>query len=100
MIRKRKAKVKRSGCPTMIRSRHVRLPFAIPSAKDRMFDVVGLGLNSIDLLAVVGEYPEANTKQRLQRFARLPGGQIATALAVCAKLGWKATYIGSFGDDD
>ena len=54
------------------------------------FDVAGLGLNSIDLVAVVAEYPARNTKQRLQRFARLPGGQIATALSVCARLGWKA----------
>jgi sugar/nucleoside kinase (ribokinase family) len=59
-----------------------------------------LGLNSIDLLAVVGEYPEPNSKQQLQRFARLPGGQIANAMAVCARLGWKARYLGSFGDDD
>jgi sulfofructose kinase len=61
--------------------------------------VTGLGLNSIDLVAVVAEYPAANTKQRLQRFARLPGGQIATAMTVCAKLGLKASYIGTFGDD-
>ena len=62
--------------------------------------MVGLGLNSIDLVAVVAEYPASNTKQRLQRFARLPGGQIATALTVCARLGWAARYLGSFGDDD
>jgi len=77
----------------------VRLPFQIPPTASRPFDIVGLGLNSIDLVAVVAEYPAANSKQRLQRFARLPGGQIATALSVCARLGWKARYIGSFGDD-
>ena len=64
------------------------------------YDVVGLGLNSIDLLAVVAEYPSPNTKQRVQRFAQLPGGQIATAMATCARLGWRARYIGSFGDDE
>jgi len=78
----------------------VRIPFRIPSGRDRPFDVVGFGLNSIDLLTVVAEYPASNTKQRLQRFARLPGGQIATAMATCARLGWRARYIGSFGDDD
>lgn len=62
--------------------------------------MVTLGLNSIDLVAVVAEYPASNSKQRLQRFARLPGGQMATASAVCARLGWRASYIGSFGDDD
>ena len=54
------------------------------------FDVVGFGLNSVDLVAVVAEYPASNSKQRLQRFARLPGGQIATALAACARLGWRS----------
>jgi len=78
----------------------VRIPFRIPSGSDRPFDVVGFGLNSIDLLTVVAEYPASNTKQRLQRFARLPGGQIATAMATCARLGWRARYVGSFGDDD
>jgi sugar/nucleoside kinase (ribokinase family) len=78
----------------------LRIPFAIPPAASKLFDVVGFGLNSIDLVSVVAEYPAANTKQRLQRFARLPGGQIATAMAACARLGWRARYIGSFGDDD
>jgi sulfofructose kinase len=78
----------------------MRIPFKVPARGENQLDVVGLGLNSVDLLAVVAEYPANNSKQRLQRFARLPGGQIATAMAVCAKLGWRASYIGSFGDDD
>jgi sulfofructose kinase len=78
----------------------VRIPFRIPPAGSKPFDVAGFGLNSIDLVAVVAEYPAPNTKQRLQRFARLPGGQIGTAMATCAKLGWRSRYIGSFGDDD
>jgi sulfofructose kinase len=77
----------------------VRVPFRIPGAATRSFDVVGFGLNSVDLVAVVAEYPASNTKQRLQRFARLPGGQIATAVAACARLGWRSRYIGSFGGD-
>jgi len=78
----------------------VRIPFSIPTRGSRPFDVAGFGLNSIDLVTVVAEYPISNTKQRLQRFARLPGGQVATAMATCARLGWRASYIGSFGDDD
>lgn len=62
--------------------------------------MVGLGLNSVDLIAVVAEYPARNSKQPLQRFARLPGGETATAMAVCARLGWRAAYVGSFGSDD
>jgi sugar/nucleoside kinase (ribokinase family) len=78
----------------------MRIPFQVPARNLKPCDVAGLGLNSIDLMAVVAEYPERNTKQRLQRFARLPGGQTATAMAVCAKLGWAARYVGSFGDDE
>jgi sugar/nucleoside kinase (ribokinase family) len=78
----------------------VRIPFRIAPRGSQPFDVAGFGLNSIDLVAVVAEYPASNTKQRLQRFARLPGGQIGTAMATCGKLGWRARYIGTFGDDD
>jgi sugar/nucleoside kinase (ribokinase family) len=83
----------------MLGSAPVRLPLRIPADGSLPFDVVGLGLNSIDLAAVVAEYPRANTKQRLRRFARLPGGQTATAMAICARLGLKARYLGRFGDD-
>ena len=78
----------------------MRIPFAIPPAGSKPFDVAGFGLNSVDLLAVVAEYPASNTKQPLQRFARLPGGQMAIAMSTCARLGWRARYVGSFGDDD
>jgi sulfofructose kinase len=78
----------------------VRLPFPVPPHASRLFDVVTVGLNSIDLVVLVAEYPPRNSKQRLDEFARLPGGQMATAAAVCARLGWRARYIGSFGDDD
>ena len=78
----------------------MRIPFAVPSPDTRPFDVAGFGLNSVDLVAVVAEYPALNSKQRLQRVARLPGGQIATAMATCARLGWRARYVGRFGSDD
>jgi sulfofructose kinase len=78
----------------------VRLPFRVPLPGSRPFDVVGFGLNSVDLVAMVGEYPAPNTKAALQQFGRFPGGQIATAVTVCARLGCKGRYIGSFGDDE
>ena len=82
-----------------LRSLPVRLPLPIPAPSSAAFDVVTLGLNSIDLLAVVPRFPAPNSKERLQQFAELPGGQMATAASVCARLGWRARYIGSFGDD-
>jgi sugar/nucleoside kinase (ribokinase family) len=78
----------------------VRVPLRILPPGSRPFDVAGFGLNSIDLLTVVAEFPTANTKQRLQRFVRMPGGQIATALVTCARLGWTTRYVGSFGGDE
>ena len=78
----------------------MRIHIRIAAAAEKPFDVAGFGLNSVDLVTVVAEYPTSNTKQRLQRFARLPGGQIDTAMATCARLGWRSRYIGSFGDDD
>jgi sulfofructose kinase len=81
-------------------SARMRIPFRIARPDAKPFDVVGFGHNSIDFLTVVAEHPAPNSKQRLQRFARLPGGEIATAIATCAQLGWRTRYIGSFGDDD
>lgn len=78
----------------------MRIPITVPPKSARPFDIVGFGENSVDLLAVVAEFPGRNTKQRLQRVARLPGGQIATAMVACARLGWRARYLGTFGDDD
>ena len=78
----------------------MRLPIAVPPRGSWPFDVVALGLNSVDFVALVKAFPERNSKQRLEEFVRLPGGQMATAAAVCARLGWRARYIGSFGDDD
>jgi sulfofructose kinase len=64
-----------------------------------MFDVVGLGQNSVDYVAVA-PFVSGCTKQRLDSFSRLPGGQIATAMVTCARLGWRTRYIGCFGDDE
>jgi sulfofructose kinase len=113
-IRKRKAKVNTievkgrdrgrtngQGPETCgVRIRPVRIPLDIPEPASREFDVAGFGLNSIDLVTVVSSYPARNSKQRLLRFTRQPGGQIATALVACRRLGWTARYIGSFGSDE
>lgn len=78
----------------------MRIPLALPSPGSRPFDAAALGLNSIDLLVVLAEHPGPNSKQQIQRFARLPGGQAATAMVACARLGWRSRYIGRFGDDE
>lgn len=78
----------------------MRLPFAVPAAVGRPFDAVGLGQNSVDHVAVAPAAPGARSKQRLDQLVRVPGGQTATAMVACARLGWRTRYIGSFGDDE
>ncbi|PYS00309.1 MAG: hypothetical protein DMG15_11890 [Acidobacteria bacterium] len=62
-------------------------------------DVTGLGLNAMDTICMVPRFPEPNGKTRISQMRVEPGGQVATALITCARLGLKARYIGSVGDD-
>jgi sugar/nucleoside kinase (ribokinase family) len=78
----------------------VKVPFSIPGITERAFDLVGLGQNSIDYLLSVPAHPARNSKLRADWFVQLPGGQVATALVTCARLGWRTRYVGTFGDDE
>ena len=64
------------------------------------FDVVGVGLNATDTLLVVPHFPAYAGKVPIQEELLSPGGQVASAMATCAKLGLRAKYIGTMGDDD
>ncbi|HXW08722.1 MAG TPA: PfkB family carbohydrate kinase [Vicinamibacterales bacterium] len=77
----------------------MRLPLALPSPTDRAVDAAALGENSLDLLVVVPEHPRRNSKQKMLELTHRPGGQCATAMVACARLGWRARYVGHFGDD-
>ena len=66
-------------------------------------DVVGVGASCVDQVCRLPVFPEAGgalAKVRMQEQTRTCGGQIATALAACASLGLRATYLGAIGDDD
>jgi len=76
----------------------MKLDFRIP--ENRPYDVVGLGLNAIDHLIVIPEYPEKGTKTRLSKFITAGGGQIGTGLSALARLGLKVKYLGKVGDDE
>lgn len=78
----------------------VQLPLTLLSRDARRFDVAGLGQNSLDLVAHARSFPAPNTKQQLLGLERLPGGQVASALVCCARLGWRARYLGTFGSDE
>ncbi len=63
------------------------------------FDVVGIGLNATDTLILLPHFPAYAGKEPFRTEMLSPGGQVATAMASCAKLGLKTKYIGSIGDD-
>jgi sulfofructose kinase len=76
----------------------VRVPLQIASDKD--FDAVGFGLNAVDHLIVVPEYPAFDTKVRFIDYKRSAGGQTASAMVALQRLGLKTAYSGRFGSDD
>jgi sugar/nucleoside kinase (ribokinase family) len=64
------------------------------------WDVVGLGECSIDEVWVLPGAPEWGQKTHAVRRERLGGGQVATAMVACARLGLRAAYLGVVGDDE
>ena len=54
----------------------------------------------MDTICVVPGFPRFNTKTHMSEVRIEPGGQVATALATCTRLGLRARYIGSVGNDD
>jgi sugar/nucleoside kinase (ribokinase family) len=66
------------------------------------FDVVGVGINSVDRVAVLPGFPRPSgplSKMRLSRYQTQCGGQTATAMVACARLGLRVAYVGAVGDD-
>lgn len=65
-----------------------------------IFDVAGIGLNATDTVILMPRFPEYAGKIAFTREWIMPGGQVATAMLTCARLGLKAKYIGTVGDDE
>ena len=68
--------------------------------QDKPFDVVGMGLNSVDFLCLVPEFPTPNSKMQMRRFSKQGGGQVATAMVALSRWGVKARYMGKVGEDE
>ncbi|HEX5229221.1 MAG TPA: PfkB family carbohydrate kinase [Bryobacteraceae bacterium] len=64
------------------------------------FDVVGVGLNATDTLILLPRFPAYGGKIPFDREVLSPGGQVASAMVTCAKLGLRTKYIGTLGDDE
>jgi sulfofructose kinase len=68
-----------------------------------VWDVVGLGANSVDYVHLLPGYPQpfgSFAKMRIAKQEILCGGQTATAMCACARLGLRAKYSGVTGTDD
>ena len=66
-------------------------------------DVVGVGANSVDYVHLLPGYPQpfgTFAKMKIERQEILCGGQMATAMCACAKLGLRARYAGVTGTDE
>ena len=75
----------------------MKFPIEPPTGKP--FDAVGFGLNAVDHLIVVPEYPAFDTKMRLLEHKQSAGGQTASAMVALRRLGLKTAYAGRFGSD-
>ncbi len=75
----------------------MHFPLTLPAAKP--FDAVGFGLNAVDHLIVVPEYPAFDTKMRLLDHKQSAGGQTASAMVALRRLGLRTAYAGRFGSD-
>ena len=75
----------------------MRFPLTLPDHKP--FDAVGFGLNAVDHLIVVPEYPAFDTKLRLLEHKQAAGGQTASTMVALKRLGLHTAYAGRFGSD-
>jgi len=73
---------------------------AIAAADERSLDLIGLGEVSLDRVIELDEMPRPGGKHAARSERDSPGGQIATAVLGCARLGLRTAFVGAVGDDD
>jgi sugar/nucleoside kinase (ribokinase family) len=79
------------------------VPLVVPVTISPVFDVVGIGANSVDYvyrLPATPDFRGAHSKLRLTGHSVSCGGQVATAMATCAALELKSAYAGAVGADE
>jgi len=74
--------------------------FNLSPSADKPFDVVGMGLNSVDFLTVIPQFPAPNSKMKMLHFSKQGGGQVATALVALSRWGIRTKYVGKVGADE
>jgi sugar/nucleoside kinase (ribokinase family) len=63
-------------------------------------DLVGVGLNAMDVLIPLAEFPARGSKAWYTGSTLMPGGQAATTVFACQRWGLSTRYVGKLGDDD
>ncbi|MCX6639455.1 MAG: PfkB family carbohydrate kinase [bacterium] len=64
-----------------------------------MADVIGIGLAAWDTVCLFDRYPGRNQKVAALESLQCGGGPVPTALAIFARLGGRAAFVGAIGDD-
>ena len=75
----------------------MQFPFKIPIEKE--FDAAGFGVNAVDHLIVVPDYPHNKSTTRFVEYSKGAGGQTASAIVGLQRLGMRTAYAGRFGSD-
>ena len=68
--------------------------------RETPFDVLGLGIVTVDDLLYVAAYPPPEAKVRVRHRTRQCGGLTGTALVAAARLGSRCAYAGVLGTDE
>lgn len=63
------------------------------------FDVIGLGVSTLDMLSLVETFPSSDSVQRAAAVAVQGGGPVSTAIVTAAALGARTAMIDRLGDD-
>ncbi|MDJ0903666.1 MAG: PfkB family carbohydrate kinase [Xenococcus sp. MO_188.B8] len=69
------------------------------SQSEKDYDIVGIGVSTLDLLTIVQEFSSEDSVQQAIDAKFQGGGPVATALVAAAKLGAKVAMIDSLGND-
>jgi len=75
------------------------MPIASPLIHPPLVDIVGVGLNALDTIIRLPQFPAFNSKMEILSSNSYPGGQVASALVACQRWGLRTRYIGKIGDD-
>jgi len=62
-------------------------------------DLVGVGLNAMDTLIPLANFPARGSKMEYRDAFVMPGGQVATTVVACQTWGLRTRYVGKLADD-